>query len=192
MNGEKALTVKAKCPGQAIMLVAASMLSVVILLVPSALFAQAASGAQQEVSPRENLKQSITDQEIQLMRQDIRAQRRQVVAANLPLTTEESAKFWPVYDQYVGEAIKINDVRFGLVKDYPSNYSTMTDAKAADFIRKWVELDKTMIDLRLKYIPIVEKVLSMKKSAMFFQIDRRVQLMIDLQLASQIPLINPH
>lgn len=68
----------------------------------------------------------------------------------------------------------------------------MNDAKAADFIRKWIEADKSMIDLRLKYIPIVEKVLSMKKSAMFFQIDRRVQLMIDLQLASQVPLVYPH
>jgi len=192
MNGEKTLTVKGKRPGQAIMLTAASALTTAFLFSPSALFAQTASGAQQEISPRESLKQSITDQEIQLMRQDLQAQRRQVVAANLPLTTDESAKFWPVYDQYIGEAVKINDVRFALVKDYAANYSTMTDAKAADLIRKWIEMDKSMIDLRLKYIPIVEKVLSEKKSAMFFQIDRRVQLMIELQLASQVPLINPH
>jgi hypothetical protein len=190
MNNDKTLTSKGKRPGQAI-LAAASALTAAFLFSPAALVAQAAGGAQQEIKPRENPKQSITDQEIQLMRQDIRAQRRQIVAANLPLSTEESAKFWPVYDQYIGETIKINDARYAMVKDYAANYSTMTDAKAADFVRKWIELDKSMIDLRLKYIPIVEKVLSMKKSAMFFQIDRRVQLMIDLQLASQIPLISP-
>jgi hypothetical protein len=189
MNGDRNLTVKGKRTGEVIMLAAASVLTAALLFSPAALVAQAAGGAQQEINPREGLKQSITDQEIQLMRQDIRAQRRQIVAANLPLSTEESAKFWPVYDQYIGETIKINDGRYALVKDYAANYSTMTDAKAADFIRKWIESDK--IDLRLKYVPIVEKVLSMKKSAMFFQIDRRTQLMIDLQLASQIPLISP-
>jgi hypothetical protein len=191
MNVDKTLTANGKQPGQAILLAAASALTAAFLFSPAALVAQAGGGVQQEINPRESLKQSTTDQEIQLMRQDIRAQRRQIVAANLPLSTEESAKFWPVYDQYIGETIKINDGRYALVKDYAANYSTMTDAKAADFIRKWIESDKSMIDLRLKYVPIVEKVLSMKKSAMFFQIDRRAQLMIDLQLASQIPLISP-
>jgi len=191
MSNDKTPTANGNRPGQAILLSAASVLTAAFLFSSAALFAQATGGAQQEIKPREGLKQSITDQEIQLMRQDIRAQRRQIVAANLPLSTEESAKFWPVYDQYIGETIKINDGRYGLVKDYAANYSTMTDAKAADFIRKWIESDKSMIDLRLKYVPIVEKVLSMKKSAMFFQIDRRAQLMIDLQLASQIPLISP-
>jgi len=186
MIGNKALTVRGKRPGQAITLTVA--LTAVGLF--STIFAQAAGPAQQETQ-RETLKQSISDQEMQLLRQDIRAQRRQVVSANLPLSTDESAKFWPVYDQYIGETIKINDVRYALIKDYAANYSTMTDAKAADYIRKWNELDKTMIELRLKYIPIVEKVLPVKKAAMFIQIDRRVQLMIDLQIASLVPLVNP-
>jgi hypothetical protein len=191
MSNDKTLTTKRKRLGQAVMLAAESTLTAALLFSPAALFAQAAGSAQQEINPREGLKQSITDQEIQLMRQDIRAQRRQIVAANLPLSTEESAKFWPVYDQYIGETIKINDERYALVKDYAANYTTMTDSKAADYIRKWIGLDKSMIDLRLKYIPTVEKVLSLKKSAMFFQIDRRVQMMIDLQLSSQVPLVNP-
>jgi hypothetical protein len=191
MNNEKNLTAKGKRPGQAILLTAASALTAAFLFSPAALVAQAAAGAGQEINPRESLKQSVTDQEIQLMRQDIRAQRRQIVAANLPLSTEESTKFWPVYDQYIGETIKINDGRYALIKDYAANYGTMTDAKAAEFIRRWIGQDKSMIDLRLKYIPLVEKALSSKKSAMFFQIDRRVQLMIDLQLTSQIPIINP-
>ena len=191
MNKDKTLTAKGRRPGQAILLRAVSALTAVFLLSPVALVAQAAAGAGQEVNTRESLKLAITDQEIQLLRQDIRSQRRQIVSANLPLSTEESAKFWPVYDQYIGETIKINDVRYALIKDYGANYSTMTDAKAADYIRKWTNLDKSMIDLRLKYIPLVEKVLSTKKSAMFFQIERRVQLMIDFQISSQIPLINP-
>jgi hypothetical protein len=89
MNGNKTLT-KRKCLGQAILLAAASALTAAFLFSPAALVAQAGGGVQQEINPRESLKQSTTDQEIQLMRQDIRAQRRQIVAANLSLSTEES------------------------------------------------------------------------------------------------------
>ena len=175
---------------RAIATAGAIVIAAAIVTMP--LFAQAPpGGGQQQPASREALRQSITDQEIQLLRQDIRAQRRQIVAANLPLTTEEAATFWPVYDQYIAETIKVNDARYALIKDYATNYDTMTDAKAADFIRRWVDVDRSMIDLRAKYIPIVEKVLPLKKAAMFVQIDRRTQLMIDLQLASQIPMIRP-
>jgi len=121
----------------------------------------------------------------------MRSKRKQVIAANLPLTDDEAVKFWPVYNQYAAEMAKLNDSRFALIKDYAANYRTMTDEQASEFIRKWVEADRSMIDLRLKYIPLVEEVLSEKKPAMFFQIDRRVQLMIELQLASWIPMITP-
>jgi len=171
-------------------LAAVSVLAAACLFVPPALLAQTIVGGQQEAGSQQSLRQYITDQEIQLMRQDVRAERRQLVAANLPLTTEESSKFWPVYDQYIAETIKINDTRYALLKDYAANYSNMTDAKAADFISKIIEVDKALIELREKYIPIVEQVLPKRKAAMFLQIDRRLQLMIDLQLASQIPLIS--
>lgn len=139
----------------------------------------------------EPTKQSISEQQIQLLRKDIRDQRRQIVAANLPLTTEESAKFWPVYDQYIGEMIKINDGRYGLIKEYVANYSAMTEDQASSYITRLHDADKAMIDLRTKYTPNFEKVLTRKKTAMFLQLDRRIQLMVELQLASQIPLINP-
>ena len=136
-------------------------------------------------------RQQITDQEIQLMREDIRAKRRQVVAANIPLTTEESAKFWPVYDQYIAEAVKIYDARLERVKAYAANYTTMTDQQATDHVTKLFEADKAMIDLRSKYMANFEKAIPKKKVAMFVQMDRRIQMMIDLQIASLIPLINP-
>ena len=177
--------------GRAIILVVAGVIVASFLLPPSATFAQAAAGGQGKSAPQSLTRQSITEQEIQLMREDVRAERRQIVAANLPLSTEESAKFWPVYDQYIAEEVKVNDARFALIKEYAANYTTMTDAKAAEYIRRTMDIDKALIDLRVKYIPIIEKVLPMRKTAMFFQIDRRVRLMIDLQLVGQIPLISP-
>jgi len=152
----------------------------------------AVAGAQQPASPGPNMtEEQVNDANIQLMRQDIRSQRKKIVAANLPLTEEEATKFWPVYDRYIAETIKINDVRFALIKEYAKNYATTTDAQADSYIRRWVALDQDYVQLRLKYIAEFEKVISPKKTAMFAQIDRRVAMMIELQLASQVPLVQP-
>jgi hypothetical protein len=135
--------------------------------------------------------EQVSDANIQLMRQDIRSERKKVVAANMPLTETEATKFWPVYDRYIAETIKVNDVRFGLLKEYAKNYSTATDEQADSFIKRWLALDQDNTQLRLKYIPEFQKAISHKKTAMFFQIDRRVSMMIELQLASQVPLVKP-
>ena len=140
----------------------------------------------QNVTPEQ-----VNDANIQLWRQDIRAQRKKIVAANMPLTETEATKFWPLYDRYVAETIKINDARFALIKEYAQNYSNMTDAQADDFIKRWIAFDGDSTQLRLKYIPEFQKVISHKKTALFFQIDRRLSMMVELQLASQVPVVKP-
>ena len=135
--------------------------------------------------------EQVNDANIQLMRQDVRSERKKVVASNMPLTEAEAMKFWPVYDRYIAETIKVNDVRFALLKEYAKNYDTATEEQADSFIKRWLALDQDNTQLRLKYVPEFEKVISHKKTAMFFQIDRRVSLLIELQLASQVPLVKP-
>ena len=135
--------------------------------------------------------EQVNEANIQLMRQDIRAERKKVVAANMPLTETEATKFWPVYDRYIAETIKVNDARFAVLKEYAKDYDTATEEQADSFIKRWLALDQDNTQLRLKYIPDFEKVISHKKTAMFFQIDHRVSMMIELQLASQVPLVKP-
>ena len=149
---------------------------------------QAAPSAKTGMSPTE---EQVNDANIQLMRQDIRAERKKVVAANMPLTDVEATKFWPVYDRYIAETIKVNDVRFALLNEYAKSYENSTDEQADSFIKRWLALDADNTQLRLKYIPEFEKVISHKKTAMFFQIDRRVSMMIELQLAASVPLVKP-
>jgi hypothetical protein len=134
---------------------------------------------------------SISNTEIDMLRKDLRDQKKQIVAANMPLTGDEAAKFWPLYDEYTQETIKLNDERYGLVKEYATNYATMTDAQAANFIRRWIGVDEKASKLRQSWIPKFEKVIGEKKAATFTQIDRRVGLMIELQLSSMMPLVNP-
>jgi hypothetical protein len=133
----------------------------------------------------------ITDLEVSLMRKDLRDQKKQVVAANLPLNGDEAAGFWPLYDAYTQETVRLNDQRYALVKEYAENYSSMTDDQASGYIQRWIQADDATSKLRLDWMPKFEKVLGNKKTAMFFQIDRRVGLMTELQLSSQLPLIQP-
>jgi len=135
--------------------------------------------------------EQVNDANIQLMRQDIRSERKKVVAANMPLTEAEAVKFWPVYDRYIADTIKVNDIRYALLKEYARNYQTTTAEQSASFIKRWLALDQDNTQLRLNFIPEFEKVVSSQKTALFLQIDRRVGMMIELQLASQVPLLKP-
>jgi len=133
--------------------------------------------------------QTVSEQDIQLMRQDIRSQKKQLIAANLTLTDAEATKFWPVYDQYSVETTKLGDQKYALVKEYAQNFGSLTDDQAQSLIKRSLALDEAAVELRIKYVPIVNKVLPGTKTATFFQIERRVGTLIDLQVASQIPLV---
>jgi hypothetical protein len=155
---------------------------------------QEPTGPQKSESPqnqREADRQQSADDSIKLMRQDIRSQRKQIVAANLPLTEAESTKFWPVYDRYVIDHSKVYDTRYSLIEEYAKNYSTLTENQAHNFIKRWTTTEEQMAQLRLRWIPQFEKVISAKKTAMFFQIDRRLGLLVELKLSSEIPLAEP-
>ena len=125
-----------------------------------------------------------------MLRSDLRSNRKQVVAANMKLTDVEAEKFWPIYEQYVNELVAINNAKYAIIKEYLQN-TNMTEEQADGLSKRWIEVDAQVVQLRLKYIPIFRRSMSAKGTAMFFQIDRRVQMMIDLQLASSIPLIQP-
>ena len=136
--------------------------------------------------------QPITDTDIQMMRKDIRSQRKQIIAANMKLTNTEAEKFWPVYEQYVSELVQINGTKYNLIKQYVQTGGVLTDEQADSAVKQWVGVDQSVAELRKKYIPIFRKVVSSKNTALFYQLDRRVQLMIDLQLASSLPpMISP-
>lgn len=108
----------------------------------------------------------------------------------MDLTDAEAEKFWPVYDQYTADLVKINDAKAALVQEYAQSHDTMTGDQAENYLRKRAAVEESIMQLRLKYLPIFRKVLSGRETALFFQIDWRLGLMIDLQLA-QMPLINP-
>ena len=169
--------------------------SVAVLLLSGFLFVGKASfaqnGAAHTAQPlADRVTPATLDEEIALMRSDLRSNRKKVIAANMKFAPDEERWFWLTYEQYVTELVNINTAKYVLIKEYLLN-ENMTDEQADSLAKRWIDVDASVVQLRLKYVPIFRKVLSAKTTAMFFQVDRRVQLMIDLQVASLIPLIQP-
>jgi len=163
--------------------VPAVLILVVILVCTASVLGQTSPSAQSSAS------NGISDQDIEMLRADLRSQRKQVTAENMNLTADESTKFWPIFDQYRKEAIKANDDRWALIKEYATNYNTMSDAQAQQYIKRANDIDQQLLSLRMKYVPVFEKVISPKKTALWYQIDRRIDLLINLQLSTQIPMV---
>ena len=139
-------------------------------------------------SPADSTSDAITDQQVALLRRDIRSIKKQLIAANLTLTDSEATKFWQVYEQYSADMGKINDTKTAIIKEYSKEYGALTDDQADTLIRRWLDTDIEQTKLRQRYVAIFRKVLPGKKAATFFQLDRRISTMIDVQLTSQLPL----
>ncbi len=165
-------------------------IAIALCVMTGILFVCQLSPAQQSAQQHEATP-AASDQYVELLRKDLRSEKKQVVAANMLLTEAEAQKFWPVYDEYTVEAAKINDAKLSVIKEYVQTYETLNDAQAERMVKTWSAADEATVQLRLKYLPIFQKALPGKKVARFFQVDRRIGSIIDLQLASEIPLVEP-
>ena len=142
----------------------------------------------QQVTVERVISPTVTDEDIALLRQDLRAKKMQVIGQNMSLSDTEGQKFWPIYNHYVKDLQEVNNQKYALLKQYAETWSTMTDQDALIYVRNWLEADGQAQALRLKYVPVVSQVLPGRKAATFFQLDRRLNMIVDLQLFSQIPL----
>jgi hypothetical protein len=167
-------------------------LMLVALAATNSAMAQKSSTIQRESaksSTANDASQSHPDDFMELLRKDVRSQKKQIIAENMDLSDAEAEKFWPVYDQYSADLSKVYDTKIALLSDYAENYSSMTGEQAENYIRKRAEVEQSIMQLRLKYVPAFRKVLSGRETALFYQLDWRLGLAIDVELV-QVPLIN--
>jgi hypothetical protein len=132
-----------------------------------------------------------SDEDLKLFRKDLRSLKKQIIAANMSLTDAEAQQFWPIYDSYTAELATIMDKKYALLNEYAQNYTSLTNEQAESYIQGRAAVEESLMQLRLKYFPILRKALSGKSTALFFQMDWRLGLIMELQLASQTPLIEP-
>ena len=142
----------------------------------------------QQVTLQRVFSPTVTDEDIALLRKDVRAMKMQVIGQNMSLSDTEAEKFWPIYKHYADDLHEVNNSKYALLKQYAETWATMTDQDALIYVRHWMEVDAEAQALRLKYVSPVTQALPGKKAATFFQLDRRLSMIVDLQLFSQIPL----
>ena len=129
------------------------------------------------------------DTDVALLRRDLRSEKKKLIALNVPLTETEATKFWPLYDRYAADMSKHYDEFYALIKEYAEKQKTITDAQAATMLNKWADIQVRLTQTRQKHIPIIETAIPGRKAALFFQIDRRLYALMDLQIAAQVPLM---
>ncbi len=149
---------------------------------------QKAAAPGQQVTLQQVITPTVTDEDIALLRKDVRAMKQEVIGQNMSLSDAEAPKFWAIYKHYADDLHQVNNAKYALLKQYAETWSTMSDQDALIYVRRWMEVDAEAQALRLKYVPVVTQALPGRKAATFFQLDRRLSMIVDLQLFSQIPL----
>jgi len=127
--------------------------------------------------------------DIDIYKNDVAKQAKNLVKENLDLTEEQAKIFWPLYEEYRAESADILNEELKVSEDYLMNYYILEDSKAIELLRKIFELRRNKIDLQEKYLKKMAKVLPATIVGKFYQIDHRLELMISQQRTEKIPLV---
>ena len=146
------------------------------------------ASAQTAPAPSEKWPAAPTDETMKKLRADMQSIKADVIAKNLTLTTEQSAKFWPLFETYQKEQNVIIDEQLKGIQDFVKNYETLDDAHALGLMNAHFDRDTRMNNLRKKYLAEFQKILPTKTAVRAMQIDRRLSLATQFEIASRIPL----
>jgi Spy/CpxP family protein refolding chaperone len=126
---------------------------------------------------------------IDTMRMEVAAARKQTVALNMNLTSDQATKFWPVYDAYRAEMKKAKDSEWMVVQKYAETQKMMNDSTAQVLMTSWMATRKAQMDLRASYVPKFAAVIPWMQVARYFQIENKLDVMLDYQRTKVIPLV---
>jgi len=125
---------------------------------------------------------------IELLRSNVRQEKDEIMGDIMQLSTSDAAKFWPVYNEYDAELTKLNDLRVENIKEYSRTYTALTDAKADELIKRALAYQKQRGELLDKYYERMKLSLGAVTAARFLQIEHQLLLIMDLQIASSLPI----
>jgi hypothetical protein len=138
-------------------------------------------------APARGAAEGISESDFELMRSDIRTKKAQMIADRMKFTDREAAAFWPVYRQYEADLAAINDKKVSIMKDYMARHDALTDQQASQLAQDVFDVDQKTLDLRTRCFGALEKVVPAKTIVRWLQLERRLQLFIDAQLAKDLP-----
>jgi len=127
---------------------------------------------------------------IDLLRKDVRQQKAEIMGSVMVLSTDDAAKFWPIYSQYDAELTKLNNKRVENIKEYARTYDQMTEAKADELVQNALAYQKERDDLLAKTYDQVKQALGAITAARFVQVEHQLLLLIDLRIISSLPVVS--
>ncbi len=126
---------------------------------------------------------------MQLVREKIKTDKKLFIAQNMNLTESEAKVFWPVYENYQKDLGKLVDKTVKLIDNYAANYQTMTEEVAKELINGHLVIEGDRVTLMKSYLPKLRKVLPEKKVARYYQLENKIDAVVNYGLAKQIPLV---
>ena len=128
---------------------------------------------------------------MQILRDKIKADKKLVVAANMELTESEAKGFWPIYEQYQKDLQKINQRIVKLLESYADDFhkKSLTDDKAKQLIDEAVAIEQAEANLKSAYAPKLGKALPVKKVARYLQIENKIRAVVKYDIAQGVPLV---
>ena len=131
------------------------------------------------------------EQYMELLRQDLRTNKLAVMTEAMALTDEQGEVFWPIYREYQTDLSKIGDKRIAMIKDFAEHYEDMTGEKAKEITKNWFSQQKDRLSLLEKASKKIAKATDPVTAARFIQVENAVNMIINLQIASELPLFTP-
>jgi len=156
-------------------------------LVAVAILAFAAAPVQAQSDPA--AARAEVDRMVELMRKDVRADKADIISKTMELDSAQAAAFWPIYKRYEAEQQALGNERLGIIQDLAEHFDSLNDAKAKGLLERSVSLEEKKVVLMKKYKDEFLKALPAKTVARFFQVDSRINKLIDLTVSSEIPLV---
>ena len=136
------------------------------------------------------LAQQARDQ-VELSRSVIQTERQIIVASNMSLTEQEAEAFWPVFKDFQEALRKVSDRRANLILELAKEFNSLSGEKAQEMLKESLSIQAERTKLKQKFIGRFNKVLPPKKVVRYFQIENKLDSVIDYELAARIPLVRP-
>jgi hypothetical protein len=127
------------------------------------------------------------DSTIALVRANMQADRNTLITTGMNFSDKDGAAFWPIYREYEYERSRIDDRRVAVIKEYRQKYPHVNDAEAKAMATRMLDCDSQLTELKKKYYKKLNKVLPALTVTKFFQLERRVDLMMDMQVEASLP-----
>ena len=126
---------------------------------------------------------------MQIVREKVRADKKLFVATNMELTATEAKGFWPLYERYQKDMENLGERTLELIRNYAMNFEKMSDEAAKKMLDEWLALEMERQKMREAYLPKFREVLPDKKVARYYQLENKILAVVNYELAAQIPLV---